>query len=140
MQIPRKQDSPAQRDPHEMVRIHPRGKRQLRPVCGLAPLDAFFTALAPAAVAALNGIRFQSECQRLADRSTMMGGILDDHLERLVRLENRMNRYQRGEDRAADPMSWNTDVLLAIEDCARDLARESAEWTVLYAKELPEPG
>ncbi len=104
----------------------------------LAPWAAFFTALVPAAVAALNGVRFQSECQRLSDRSEMMIGILDNHLQRFNRLETRMEKYQTAGEKSSNPHSWNTDVLLATEGCVQDLVRESAEWTVLYSKSMPE--
>ncbi|HEY0790828.1 MAG TPA: hypothetical protein VGD78_07150, partial [Chthoniobacterales bacterium] len=53
------------------------------PDAWLAPADAVLTALLvpltallPAAVASLNGVRFQSECDRLAERSKVMAGLL----------------------------------------------------------------
>ena len=39
----------------------------------------------------------------------------------------------------ADPAAWCLEVLNLTEIIARDFVREVAEWSVLYAKEVPEP-
>ena len=49
---------------------------------GLIPWLLFLAALLPAAVASLNGLRFQSECGRLAERSTLLGIIHVNNLEK----------------------------------------------------------
>jgi hypothetical protein len=35
--------------------------------------------------------------------------------------------------------SWTPDALRLAEAIARDMVEEVAEWSVVYAKELPEP-
>src|SRR5262249_32902652 len=133
----------------------------------------------PAVVANLNGIRFQSECRRLAERSAIMRTILGGHLDdkqrehkdhnswkrvvRLMRVVRSLkpksgdplpDKYKGGiiadalklevrlAENAADKndlRTWAPHVLDFTESAARVFLREVAEWSVLYAKELPEP-
>jgi len=81
-------------------------------------------ALLPAAIASLNGVRFQSECSRLADRSEQMKYELQ-HLE------------QRAETVWARSAGM-LDVLRVAEDAARLTLDEVAEWTAIYGKEFVE--
>jgi hypothetical protein len=107
----------------------------------------FLSAVLPAAVASLNGIRFQSECKSLGERSGVMRAILhgEDRNDvtkagrkaQALRLAARIRQAQAAPD--TDPGSWTFDVLRLTESLARDFVREVSEWTVLYAKELAEP-
>lgn len=137
----------------------------------------FCAALLPAVVASLNGVRFQSECQRLAERSAVMRTILrgrepatpatpqtpsDFQAWHKIFLRWPQNsrpelpRAQRGgrwadadrlatkianakADKSTDPGGWTTEVLYLTETVADVFAQEVVEWSVLYAKELPEP-
>jgi hypothetical protein len=152
------------------------------------PWLVVLTALLPAIVAALGGIRFQSECQRLAERSAVMrallGGRVPGHHEeaptafwarlwwkttrffKLTWLVLRHlfakspappetpltgGRWQEATALAAriaaarahadtDPAAWSHDALRLAERTAGDFVQEVAEWSVLYAKEVAEPG
>ncbi|MBL9154474.1 MAG: hypothetical protein JNK37_18430 [Verrucomicrobiales bacterium] len=97
----------------------------------------FLAGLLPAVVAAIHGVRYQSECQRLSDRSLMMARLLDTHGDRLDNLRHLIDQHLTNP--ADDPGSWTAEVLHATEACARDLIEEAAEWTVLYSKEINEP-
>lgn len=103
------------------------------------------SAILPAIVAALSGIRFQSECQRLAERSAVMKVILagcpqtspeTPHKGRLAK------RIQSSStlDPTTNPGTWSHEVLNLTERIATDFVQEAAEWSVLYAKEVSEPG
>lgn len=116
-----------------------------------APWLMFLAAVLPAAVAAVNGLRFQSECRRLAERSTMLKHMLDGRPadsshpgSRSIpgRRHQAESVRQRVADARADPETdlgaWCLDALRVSENVAQDCVREVAEWSVLYAKELPE--
>ncbi|MCB1804955.1 MAG: hypothetical protein KDJ99_07340 [Candidatus Competibacteraceae bacterium] len=100
-------------------------------------LALFLAAVIPAAVASLNGIQAQSECRRLADRSEVMSMLLaslDHDAERLLKaIEQHHTQAER------DPGSWLSESLEVAESCARIMVEEVAEWSVLYAKDVPEP-
>jgi hypothetical protein len=112
----------------------------------------FLTALLPAAVAALNGLRFQSECRRLAERSATLRVILGGRPTAVPAAPPEITggRGRQVEDLArrvaaakhptadTDPGAWSLDTLRLAERIAEDCTREVAEWSVLYAKELPE--
>jgi hypothetical protein len=112
-------------------------------------LLVFIAAVIPAAVAAFNGIRFQSECQRLAERSAVMHTILEGRpapashernggrLAETKRLHTRILSARQHPD--SDPGSWTLESLHLSEKVATDFVQEVAEWSVLYAKELVEP-
>lgn len=117
----------------------------------IAPWLVFMAAVLPAAVAGLNGIRFQSECQRLADRSSFMRVVLGGPMDKQSsirptggrwlecgKLLGRIHTFQDGTETPGNPGSWSHDVLRLTENITRDFTRETAEWTVLYSKELPE--
>lgn len=151
------------------------------------PWLIFFSALLPAVVAALGGIRFQSECQRLAERSAVMRVLLagkpTSHrstkpswwrrvMSRILGLVQTPwhflkalfsktpedvefpisgGRWQQVDslvhqirlarsDPETDPGSWSHDVLRLTERVAKDFVHEAAEWSVLYAKEVADPG
>lgn len=103
----------------------------------LTPWLISLAALIPAAVASLNGIRFQSECDRLADRSEyladVMAGLQDEARNLMVRIE--VSQLDPAGNRGA----WTLEALELSETCARIAAAEAAEWSALYAKELAEP-
>ena len=118
---------------------------------GHAPWLLFLAAVLPAAVASLNGLRFQGESARLAERSAMLrlilGGRPRDALanppeitggrgQQAADLLDRIERAQS--DPATDPGAWSLDTLRLTERIADDCVREVGEWSVLYAKELPE--
>jgi hypothetical protein len=151
------------------------------------PWLIFISAVLPAVIAALGGIRFQSECQRLAERSAVMRVLLagkpnSTHASAILEHNNSPHptgvvwnalrhflwaslrrtpterefskaggRWEQvellvGKIRAAqaapatDPGSWSMDVLRLSERVATDFVHEAAEWTVLYAKEVADPG
>jgi hypothetical protein len=106
----------------------------------------FLAAILPAAVASLNGVRFQTECKRLADRSSVVRSMLGGHsgssepggwMLEAMKLHQRITKSES--ESVANPGSWNVEVMLLCEQIASDLAQEVAEWSVLYAKEVPEP-
>jgi hypothetical protein len=124
------------------------------------PWLLFSAAVLPAAVASLNGIRFQSECRRLAERSALMRTILGGRdrvpavrvgkwrrfVAFMKTLFPRKNKAEEpaelsggkwAEASGVDPSS-TADVLYFTESVARLFAHEVAEWSVLYAKEVPE--
>ena len=90
----------------------------------LTPVLISFAAILPAAVASLNGVRFQSECTRLADRSRQMSA-------ELCRLA--ANPTDRG-DRKPRMM----EVQRLAEDATRLTLGEVAEWSAIYGKDFPE--
>ncbi|MBL9183838.1 MAG: hypothetical protein JNN17_16985 [Verrucomicrobiaceae bacterium] len=103
------------------------------------------SAILPAVVAAISGIRFQSECQALAERSDVMRSIL------VGREEKKTGRYAQADglalsiaEQSSNPAtevgSWSHDVLRFTEHLATDFVQEAAEWSVVYAKEVSEPG
>ncbi len=103
----------------------------------------FGAAVIPAAVASMNGIRFQSECQRLAERSAVVRVVLAGHSAqpsgRHKEAEDLLAAIRSGQSSSGNPGSWNADVLRLGEAVANDLVQEVAEWSVLYAKEIAEP-
>jgi len=154
-------------------------KRWEEALHGTTPWLVFFAALLPAVVASLNGIRFQSECQRLAERSAIMRTILRGRdpspapsvtgwsrqiasFFRSILLlwpkeasavpppSQRQGRWAAANrlaqriasataNPATDPGSWTPEVLRLTESVAEVFVEEVAGWSVLYAKELPEP-
>jgi hypothetical protein len=109
------------------------------------PWLIFLAALLPAVVASLNAVRFQSECRRLAERSAVMRAILRGHEEREGKKGGRWAEADQLAKRiGSQPSStnlhaWVPEVLRLTETIATDFAREVAEWSVVYAKEVPEP-
>ena len=106
----------------------------------------------PAIIAALGGIRFQAECQRLAERSEMMRTILEKRDRVLV--DQALNRIvcdkelARSQPPAYPPPTdstnsyiggWALDSLHLTEYVANSFSQEVSEWSVLYAKEVSEP-
>ncbi|MCW5719401.1 MAG: hypothetical protein KIS68_16405 [Bauldia sp.] len=102
----------------------------------VAPWLLFVAAILPAAVASLNGVRFQSECSRLADRSERMISILEGLDRRAAALSARVAAAGA---RPPPPRLHIIDALRLGEDIARVALDEVAEWSALYAKELVEP-
>lgn len=155
---------------------------------GATPWLIFVSAVLPAMVAALSGMRFQSECRRLAERSAVMRTVLagrDPHsasssktpwwrqmLHRLMHFVHlvwivpcRLVGYVAsptqfhiygGRQHLADTVAqriladspnstedqgcWSLDVLHLTERITKDFVQEAAEWSVLYAKEVSDPG
>lgn len=83
-----------------------------------------FAAVLPAAVASLNGIRFQTECTRISDRSAEMASQLEQLRSYLESLSGSLCLL---------------DVLHAMEDIARLTLDEVAEWSGMFGKELVDP-
>jgi hypothetical protein len=114
---------------------------------GFTPWLMFLAALLPAAVAGLNGIRFQSECRRLAERSAVIrtilrgrdrsDGVRGGRWAEADRLAAEIARARIRPD--TDPAAWAADVLDLTERVAGDFVQEVGEWSALYAKEVPEP-
>lgn len=119
----------------------------------LTPWLIFLTAVFPAAVAALSGIKAQSEYQRLAGRSrqvlTFLGGdslkrdkglivTAGGQYEALDTLIQDISDHRQMPQ--SDPGAWTRDALLQTETVADYFAQEVADWSVLYAKEITDPG
>lgn len=102
-----------------------------------SPWLLFLAAVIPAAVASLNGIRFQSECRRLAERSAAMEKILTVCRKSATELGVALAQAASNPDQ--DPGAWILEALALAEDCGRLTVDEVAEWSVLYAKEVIEP-
>lgn len=106
-----------------------------------APVLIFFTAMLPAAVASFNGLRFQGETRRLAERSKHLVRVLTGRGLEAAALAERLAkaRGKPAEDcQSNDPGAWSLETLRLAERVADDCVREVADWQVLYAKELPE--
>jgi len=115
----------------------------------LTPALIAVSAILPAVIAAMSGIRFQSECKALAERSATMRVILEGRRPEIpgsgriveaARLKDRVKAA--AESPAADTNlgSWCHDVLRLTERVATDFVHEAAEWSVLYTKEVNDPG
>ncbi len=103
------------------------------------------SAILPAVVAALSGIRFQSECQALAERSDVMRVLLAGRKKggggRITQADALIATVSRAAaEPATNPGSWTHDTLRFTERLANDFVQEAAEWSVLYAKDVSEPG
>jgi hypothetical protein len=96
----------------------------------------FFAAVLPAAVASLNGVRFQSEIVRLTDRSRMTKRILSARSTDASLLLRNITEAMSGPD---DPGGWTLEALDLAESCAQLTTDEVAEWSVLYSKDVAEP-
>jgi hypothetical protein len=111
------------------------------------PWLLLLAAVLPAAVASINATRFQSECRRLAERSTIMRAILRGRDQkgwlkggRWAEADWLSDRIERAQsDPASDPGAWSVDALRLAETIATDFVHEVSEWSVLYAREVPEP-
>ena len=91
-------------------------------------------AVIPAFVASMNGIRFQSECQRIADRSAFMTKMLRECRKAVVDL---MAVIREDRARGVGAVgSWTIVALMQIEMLAKLTVEEAAEWSVLYAKHM----
>jgi hypothetical protein len=104
---------------------------------GAAPWIVLAATVLPAAVASLNGIRFQSEARRLAERSAFVRELLDGRRREAQDLRRALDAAQTSG--AINYGSWNAQVLRLGEAVANDLVQEVAEWSVIYAKDLLEP-
>jgi hypothetical protein len=98
-------------------------------------------AIVGAMVTALGGLRFQSECRRLAERSALMHHLLrgrrgtgESRWEQAECLVHRMKEAKSNP--TTDVGGWTHEVLRFSEHLAADLAGETAEWSVIYSKEL----
>ena len=89
-----------------------------------APVLIAIAAILPAAVASLNGVRFQSEASRLADRSQQMAVSLSQLAARSLEPSRR-------------PASL-VDAMRLGDDVARLTIDEVAEWSALYGKDFVE--
>lgn len=88
----------------------------------------------PAGVAATYGIREQSEAKRLAGRSAQLSAALSLLKTDVDALLARMDELGKG---AHDPGAWTLECLDRAERCARLVAEDVAEWSVLYNKGMP---
>ncbi|PXX15537.1 hypothetical protein C8R27_11076 [Nitrosomonas ureae] len=116
------------------------------------PWLIMISAILPAIIAALGGIRFQSECQRLAERSKAMQTILEKRDKEIA--QQTLDRIDRDKELAhCQPSnlrppqshdsylgSWALDSLYLTEHVATSFSQEVSEWAVLYAKEVSDPG
>ncbi len=110
------------------------------------PWSIMFTAVLPAAVASLNAIRFQTECRRLAERSAVVRTILWGLNSKDGPKGGRWAEADALSRRIAAALSddetnlgaWSAQVLRLTEIIAADFVHEVTEWSVLYAKEVPD--
>ncbi|HLZ83740.1 MAG TPA: hypothetical protein VKQ54_09255 [Caulobacteraceae bacterium] len=91
---------------------------------GATPMLIAMAAILPAAVASLNGVQFQSECSRLADRSEHMAS-------QLRQLEERSSLARLRPIRLLDALRLG-------EDIAKSTIDEVAEWSAIYGKDFVE--
>lgn len=91
---------------------------------GATPTLIALAAVLPAAVASLNGVQFQSECSRLADRSEHMA-------DQLRQLEERSSLARLRPVRLLDALRLGEDV-------AKSTIDEVAEWSAIYGKDFIE--
>jgi hypothetical protein len=98
-----------------------------------APLLVFLAAVLPAGLASLNGIAFQSECLRIAERSAVMAEVLGECRDECERLEAEMTRARAS---GADPGAWTLEAIELGERCAQLTCDDVAEWSVLYSRDL----
>jgi hypothetical protein len=109
-----------------------------RPLHHLGVIFLLCAAVLPAAVASLNGIRFQSECRRLHERSAMMRDRLQGRANELDKFITKIASAVDNPD--TNPGAWTADLMHLAETIARDLITEVGEWSVLYTREVPDPG
>jgi hypothetical protein len=95
------------------------------------------SAILPAAVAALNGLRFQTECQRLAERSEVMRDVIKGRLNQANELATRITNARL--DSSTDAGTWTPEVLRLAERIATEMVNDAADWSVLYTRTLAEP-
>lgn len=100
----------------------------------------FVATFLPAAVASLNGIRFQSEAHRLAERSKFVHGLLHGRKREVEKLRAQYTLDTATQNNPDNLGSWQAQVLRRGEAVANDLVEEVAEWSVIYAKDFLEPG
>lgn len=91
-------------------------------------------AILPVRLASTNGIREQTECHRLAERSLQMHAQLAALSAQIGELIARIKKAQ--EDASSDPGAWSLEALELAENCACLVADEVSEWSVLYSKQL----
>jgi hypothetical protein len=106
------------------------------------PVLVGLTAIVPALVASLNGVQFQSECQRLAERSAIlaafMGGVdkTGGRIADITALEERIEVFAK---RKSDNIGcWDYDGTRLAELISTDFLHEVSEWSVLYSKVILE--
>lgn len=91
-------------------------------------------AVLPAAIAALNGVGSQSECERLGDRSAIMRLRLEQHAKSagtlVAMIEAARTRRHVG--------SYTLEALDLVDEIGRTLTAEVMDWSVLFAKDMPE--
>ena len=132
------------------------------------PILILISAVLPAVIAALGGLRFQSECQRLAERSLVMRRMLTGANDLAAYTATNQNvtaiqaclaqaqgrhrelrdLYQLIEQAQSNSAttppshlgSYAHEALRLSERIAEDFVQEAAEWSVLYAKDLGDPG
>ena len=104
------------------------GRPALSP--GLSVGIVMMTAVLPALVAAINGVRLQSECQRLADRSKVLHRVLENYRKGVEKVRANI-KSPEGQELG----SWAPEVLRLAESIARETTAEAAEWAVIYGRE-----
>jgi hypothetical protein len=96
----------------------------------VAPGLLFLTVLLPVIVVALSSIRLQSEARRLTERSRFLLKLLEKRRQRVTDLVSKQ---------AANPDAcWSVQILKEGEDIAVDHVQEVTEWSVVYAKDIPD--
>lgn len=104
-------------------------------VNGIMPLLVGLAAFLPVLLASVGGIQYQSECERLHERSRIMRLVLG---ERDLDAAELMVRLNRSREEGTDTGGWCLEALQVGEAIALDLVHEVTEWSVLYTKEVDE--
>ncbi len=102
---------------------------------GAMPLLVGMAAFLPVLLASVGGIQYQSECERLHERSRIMHLVLGQRDKEAAELRARMARAGETD---TDNGAWCLEALRIGEAIARDLVHEVTEWSVLYTKEVDE--
>ncbi len=92
-------------------------------------------AVLPAAVASSNGLRFQAECARLGDRSAQLEKVFTGLAAKAEALSLKFAAEQQKVPLPS--LGATLEALRLADDCTRVTTAEVAEWSVLYAKEIP---
>lgn len=100
-------------------------------IVNLSGVLMFLAAVFPAAIASMNGYRFQSEASRLSDRSQIMIDVIERHKGRFDALQTRLQQPN-------NLGSWNVRAMKEMEECEQSMVKEVTEWCVLYSKEVQE--
>jgi hypothetical protein len=105
----------------------------IRSVHEWTPLLIFGAVVLPAIVASLNGLSFQSECERLATRSAATSAILRAKQREWIGF---IDMLAMSAEDPSNPGAWVLSAVDLAESCTQVVTDEVAEWSVLYSRDL----